>query len=202
MHCVPPSKRHALCNANGRGWRRRTASWQLRCRRFLTKQYATFAVPRSSQRGAAFFACTMPPRNAYLRPASNNPVTNRRANTSFLDMPRAHTRIRISTPHVGVLITFIGACMPPFRHHKRTATKQRLLAVNRSKSQRGPGIATSGTTPNSAPCQLHRLDSKPRQPQRDSRHGRVLAAAPAATGPTARRRVNGQTCIPGHEGRI
>lgn len=96
----------------------------------------------------------------------------------------------ISTPHVGVLITFIGACTPPFRHHKRTATKQRLLAVRRSKSQRGPGIATSGTTPNSAPCQLHRLDSKPRQPQRDSRHGRVLAAAPAATRPTARRRTS------------
>lgn len=150
MHCVPPSKRHALCNANGRGW-----------------------VPAVPQ-----------------RPASNNPVTNRRANASFLDMPRAHTRIRISTPHVGVLITFIGACAPPFRHRKRTATKQRLLAVRGCKPLRGPGIATSGAAPNSAPRQLHRLGSKLRQPQRDSRHGRVLAAAPTATSPTARRDTN------------
>lgn len=158
MHCVPPSKRHALCNANGRSWRRRTASWQLHC------------------------TC--------LRPASNSPVTNRHANASFLDMPRAHTRIRISTPHVGVLITFIGACAPPFRHRKRTATNQRLSAVRRRKPRRGAGVTTSGTTPNSAPRQLHRLGSKLCQPQRDSRHGRVLAAAPTATSPTARHNTN------------
>lgn len=113
---------------------------------------------------------------ALTRPASNNPVTNCRANASFLDMPRAHTRIRISTPHVGVLITFIGACTPPFRHRKRTATKQRLSAVRRSKPQRDPGIATSGTTPNSAQRQPHRLGSKPRQPQQDARHDRAHAA--------------------------
>lgn len=87
----------------------------------------------------------------------------------------------ISTPHVGVLITFIGACTPPFRHRKRTATKQRLSAVRRSKPRRGPGVATSRATPNSAPRQLHRLSSKPRQPQR------VPAAAPTETSPTAHR---------------
>lgn len=125
-----------------------------------------------------------------LRPASNSPVTNRRASASFLDMPRVHTRIRISTPHVGVLITFIGACVPPFRHRKRTATKQRLLAVRGCKPLRGPGIATSGAAPNSAPRQPHRLGSKLCQPQRDSRHGRALAAAPTATSPTARRDTN------------
>lgn len=187
MHCVPPSKRHALCNANGRSWRRRTASWQLRCRRFLTKQYATFAAPRSSQRGAAFFACTMPPRNAYLRPASNSPVTNRRASASFLDMPRVHTRIRISTPHVGVLITFIGACAPPFRHRKRTATNQRLLAVRGCKPRRGAGVTTSDTTPNSAPRQLHRLSSKPRQPQRASPQHQPRPAQQPAAAPTGER---------------
>lgn len=95
-------------------------------------------------------------------PLSNNPVTNNEANASFLDMPRAHTRIRISTPHVGVLITFIGACAPPFRHRKRTATNQRLSAVCRRKPRRGAGVTTSGTTLNSAPRQLHRLSSKPR----------------------------------------
>lgn len=125
-----------------------------------------------------------------LRPASNSPVTNRRASASFLDMPRVHTRIRISTPHVGVLITFIGACAPPFRHRKRTATNQRLLAFRGRKPLRGTGVTTSGATPSSAPRQLHRLGSKPRQPQRDSRHGRVLAAAPTATSPTARRDTN------------
>lgn len=154
MHCVPPSKRHALCNANGRSGgasqRRRAASRQLLC--------------------------------ASLHPASNNPVTNRRANASFLDMPRAHTRIRISTPHVGVLITFIGACTPPFRHRKRTATKQRLSAVRRSKPQRDPGIATSGAAPNSAQRQPHRLGSKPRQPQQDARHDRAHTAVPTAAG--------------------
>lgn len=118
---------------------------------------------------------------AYLRPASNNPVTNCRANASFLDMPRAHTRIRISTPHVGVLIMFIGACTPPFRYCERTATKQRLFAVRGRKPLRGTGVATSGATPNSAPRQLHRLGSKPRQPQR------VPAAASTETSPTARR---------------
>lgn len=122
-----------------------------------------------------------------LRPASNSPVTNRRANASFLDMPRVHTRIRISTPHVGVLITFIGACAPPFRHRKRTATNRRLLAVRGRKPLRGTGVTTSGATPNSAPRQLHRLGSKPRQPQR------ALAATPAATGPAARRSANRRT---------
>lgn len=154
MHCVPPSKRHALCNANGRSWRRRTASWQLHC------------------------TC--------LRPASNSPVTNRRASASFLDMPHVHTRIRISTPHVGVLITFIGACAPPFRHRKRTATKQRLLQfagasryaaqVSRHQAQR---------------LTRHRVGhiawARSRAPQR------ALAAAPAATGPAARRSANRRT---------
>lgn len=152
MHCVPPSKRHALCNANGRGW-----------------------VPAVPQ-----------------RPASNNPVTNRRANASFLDMPRAHTRIRISTPHVGVLITFIGACAPPFRHRKRTATKQRLLAVRRRKPRRGAGATTSGATPNSAPRRPYRLGSKPRQPQR------VPAAASTETSPTARRSTSRSGRSPQH----
>ena len=122
-----------------------------------------------------------------LRPASNNPVTNRRANASFLDMPRAHTRIRISTPHVGVLITFIGACAPPFRHRKRMATKQRLLAVRGCKPLRSTGVTTSGTTPNSAPRRPYRLGSKPRQLQR------ALAAAPAATSPATRRCANRRT---------
>lgn len=155
MHCVPPSKRHALCNANGRSWRRRTASWQLHC------------------------TC--------LRPASNSPVTNRRASASFLDMPRVHTRIRISTPHVGVLITFIGACAPPFRHRKRTATNQRLLAVRGRKPLRGTGVTTSGATPNSAPRQLHRLGSKPRQLQRASPQHQPRPAQQPATAPTGKR---------------
>lgn len=122
-----------------------------------------------------------------LRPASNSPITNRRASASFLDMPRVHTRIRISTPHVGVLITFIGACAPPFRHRKRTATNRRLLAVRGRKPLRGTGVTTLGATPNSAPRRPYRLGSKPRQLQR------ALAAAPAATSPATRRSANRQT---------
>lgn len=158
MHCVPPSKRHALCNANGNSW-----------------------VPAVPMRCGKQLLCTC------LRLASNNPVTNRHANASFLDMPRAHTRIRISTPHVGVLITFIGACVPSFRHRKRTATNQRLLAVRGCKPLRSTGVTTSGTTPNSAPRRPYRLVSKPRQLQR------ALAAAPAATSPATRRSANRRT---------
>lgn len=159
MHCVPPSKRHALYNANGHSWG-------------FAAQRCPSPVPRRSD------LC------AYLRPASNNPVTNNNANASFLDMLRAHTRIRISTPHVGVLITFIGACAPPFRQRKRTATNQRLSAVRRCKPLRGPGIAMSGTTPNSAPRRPYRLGSKPRQlqrpsPQHQPRPAQQPAAAPA-----------------------
>lgn len=153
-HCAPPSKRHALCNANGRGGgvsRRRDP------RPCFAAQQCPSPAPRRSD------LC------AYLRPASNNPVTNRRANASFLDMPRAHTRIRISTPHVGVLITFIGACAPPFRHRKRTATNQRLSAVRRCKPPHGPGIAMSGVMSNSARRQTHCLGSKLCQPQQSAR---------------------------------
>lgn len=176
MHCVPPSKRHALYNANGRGWGLRGA-----------------AIPGPASRHSD--APALFPTEAVFAlalPASNNPVTNNNANASFLDMPRVHTRIRISTPHVGVLITFIGACVPPFRHRKCTATNQRLLAVRKRKPRRGAGATTSGATPNSAPRRPYRLGSKPRQLQR------ALAAAPAATGPAARRRADRQTCITGH----
>lgn len=161
MHCVPPSKRHVLCNANGRGWGLRGA-----------------AIPGPASRHSnvpallpaeAIFALTRPP-------LSNNPVTNNNANASFLDMPRAHTRIRISTPHVGVLITFIGACAPPFRHRKRTATDQRLPAVRECKPLRGPGIAVSSVMSNSARRQAHCLASKLRQPQRNARRDRAPVA--------------------------
>lgn len=159
MHCAPPSKRHALCNANGRSWGLRGA-----------------AIPDPAPRRSDL--CAYPPP-----PASNNPVTNNNANASFLDMPRAHTRIRISTPHVGVLITFIGACAPSFRHRKRAATNQRLSAVRGCKPLRGPGIAASGVMPNSARRQAHCLGSKLRQ----LRRAQQPAAAPTAMGPTTRR---------------
>lgn len=162
MRCAPPSKRHALCNANGRGWGLRGA-----------------AIPGPAPRRSDLCA--------YLRPASNNPVTNNNANASFLDMLRAHTRIRISTPHVGVLITFIGACAPPFRQRKRTATNQRLSAVRRCKPLRGAGATTSGTTPNSAPRRLYRLGSKPRQLQRPSPQHQPRPAQQLATAPTGKR---------------
>lgn len=104
MHCAPQSKRHALCNANGRGWVLRGA---VGC---FAAQRCPSPAPRRSD------LC------AYLHPASNNPVTNNSANASFLDMPRAHTRIRISTPHVGVLITFLELA---HRHFGTASTRQR-----------------------------------------------------------------------------
>lgn len=149
MHCAPPSKRHALCKANGHGW---VPAVPMRC------ELAAPLPPILNQ--TICHLCGAPQRAP--APISNSPVTNCRANTSFLDIPRAHTRIRISTPHVGVLITFIGACAPPFRHRKRTTTKQRLSAVRGCKLLRGSGVATSGTTPNSTPPQPQRLGSKPR----------------------------------------
>lgn len=161
MHCVPPSKRHALCNANGRGW---GASRRRDPRPCFAAQQCPSPAPRRSD------LCAYPP------PLSNNPVTNNNANASFLDMPRAHTRIRISTPHIGVLITFIGACAPPFRHRKRTATNQRLPAVRECKPLRGPGIAVSSVMSNSARRQAHCLGSKLRQPQRNARRDRAPAA--------------------------
>lgn len=180
-HCAPPSKRHALCNANGCGW----------------VLYGAAIPGPASRRSDAPALLPAEAIFALTRPASNNPVTNRRANASFLDMLRAHTRIRISTPHVGVLITFIGACAPPFRHRKRTATNQRLSAVRRCKPLRGPGIATSGVMPNSARRQTHCLGSKLRQPQRNARRSRAPATVPTATSPTARR-ASRQTYITGH----
>lgn len=166
MRCVPPSKRHALCNANGRSGVFRGAAIPGPASRHSN---APALLPAE-----AIFALTRPP-------LSNNPVTNNNANASFLDMPRAHTRIRISTPHVGVLITFIGACAPPFRHRKRTATNQRLPAVRECKPLRGAGATTSGTTPNSAPRRPYRLGSKPRQLQRPSpQHQPRPAQQPAA----------------------
>lgn len=162
MHCVPPSKRHVLCNANGRGWVLRSAD---------------------ALRAGSSFVLTYAPQ-------ATTPLQTVARMLPFLTC-RAHIlESVISTPYVGVLITFIGACVPPFRHRKRTATKQRLLAVRGCKPLRGPGIATSGAAPNSAPRQPHRLGSKLCQPQRDSRHGRALAAAPTATSPTARRDTN------------
>lgn len=148
MRCVPPSKRHALCNANGRSGVFRGAD-VLRVGSSFVLTYA---------------------------PQATTPLQTVARMLPFLTC-RAHIlESVISTPHVGVLITFIGACTPPFRHRKRTATKQRLSAVRRSKPQRDPGIATSGTTPNSAQRQPHRLGSKPRQPQQDARHDRAHAA--------------------------
>ncbi len=160
MRCAPPSKRHALCNANGRGWGLRGA-----------------AIPGPASRHSD--APALFPTEAVFAlalPASNNPVTNNNANASFLDMPRAHTRIRISTPHVGVLITFIGACAPPFRHRKRTATNQRLSAVRRCKPLRGPGIATSGVMPNSARRRSGTLATAERPPRHQPRRAQPPAA--------------------------
>lgn len=159
MHCVPPSKRHALCNANGRGGMLRSAD--------VLRAGSSFALAYASQ--------------------ATTPLQTVTRMLPFLTC-RAHIlESVISTPHVGVLITFIGACVPSFRHRKRTATNQRLLAVRGCKPLRSTGVTTSGTTPNSAPRRPYRLGSKPRQLQR------ALAAAPAATSPATRRSANRRT---------
>lgn len=45
----------------------------------------------------------------------NSNVTNARAQAAFLDTRAAHTRIRISTPNLGVLIYVIGTTSRPTR---------------------------------------------------------------------------------------
>lgn len=146
MHCAPPSKRHALCNAIGRGGTLRGA-----------------VMPQSRSRRGHLCAC--------LRPASNNPVTNNSANASFLDMPRAHTRIRISTPHVGVLITFLELA---HRHFGTASTRQRTnVCLRLACASRNAGQVSRP--------QAHCLGSKPRQPQR------APATVSTVTSPTDRR---------------
>lgn len=56
-------------------------------------------------------------RRRNLLPArkGNSNVTNARAHAAFLDTRAAHTRIRISTPNLGVLIYVIGTTSRPTR---------------------------------------------------------------------------------------